>query len=103
MPPRRLISLTASCAVEVVAGPHIPGEPEQQTKPATRSRLRAPRGPNPLRSIGASARSDAADARFLNNRDGGNGRFLAVTLSVECTPAPVWHRTLDRKSTRLNS
>jgi hypothetical protein len=42
MPPRLLISDTASFTLLVEAGPQIPGEPEKVTKLATRTLLRAP-------------------------------------------------------------
>src|SRR5882757_7306507 len=96
MPPRLLISATASCALEMALGPQTPGEPVQQMKAPTRSRLLAPRRRNEARSLGDITRP-AGDDRFLSSMDGGNaGPPRTGTSTVECTPAPVWHRHLQR-------
>src|SRR5712664_1693015 len=71
IPPRWLISETASKALLVEDRPQIPGDPENVRKLPTRSLLRAPRRlEKPVRT-GDNERSAAVDDRFLNNKYGG--------------------------------
>src|SRR4030095_6159810 len=87
MPPRLLISATASIALLVAAGPQIPGEPEKVRKLATRSLLRAGRSLEDAESVGCMPSTAVdGDDRLRNNSDGG-------------AEAPPWHPRLTVEST----
>ncbi|MGY3077418.1 hypothetical protein ACVWZZ_003789 [Bradyrhizobium sp. LM6.10] len=72
MPPRLLISATASIALLVEVGPQIPGEPVKVRKLPMRSLSRAPRRFMKCASIGDRSKSVATGDRFRNSMDGGN-------------------------------
>src|SRR5580704_8523719 len=90
MPPRLLISATASSTLLVEIGPQIPGEPEKVRKLPTRNLLRAPL---PLENPELRERSEgwvAVVDRFLSSMCRGIGGPLGpAELAVESTPTPL--------------
>src|SRR4051794_3614958 len=93
MPPRRLISATASSALFVAAGPQMPGAPENVMKLPMRSLLGAPRRSERPESNGDSDGAAPRPGRVLNSTDGGRLKRPAVTDPVESTPTP-WLATM---------
>src|ERR1700692_578184 len=71
IPPRLLISETASRTLFVDAGPQIPGEPEKVRKLPTLNLFRAPPRLEKPVSIGRREGRVAVADRFLNSNCGG--------------------------------
>src|SRR5262245_58633735 len=94
MPPRLLISATASSTLLVEIGPQIPGDPQKVRKLPTRNVLRAP---PVLENPELRDRSEGwvtGEDRFRNICGGIGGPPGPAKLAIESTPPPsgVVHR-----------
>src|SRR6516225_5708391 len=88
MPPRLLISATASSTLLVEIGPQIPGDPEKVRKLPTRNLLRAP---PPLENPELRERSEGLVAVIDRSRSSCGGmreQPCPAKLAVESTPPP---------------